>query len=250
MPVDTPCPLCNNRVHNNENCSFDFQHESTMTIDDLLTMVDREVQIVVNFPATKDLPFEVDFGVYEFKDSISKVNLDHESSNKSKMQTVQDSLEAFQKEELLGGADKWFCCKCNQYVAATKQIQLFKMPQCLIIHLKRFWHQKSRSSSGTTTKKINKLIDFPLDDLDLSAYCSQLASTDSTLVTSPAKQSPKLRYELYAISNHYGSLSSGHYTAFGKSPLNGLWYEYNDSKVKQVSDTKSLVSEAAYLLFY
>ena len=88
---------------------------------------------------------------------------------------------------VIGGTDKWFCCKCNQYVAATKQIQLFKLPQCLIIHLKRFWHQKSRSSSGTTTKKINKLIHFPLDDLDLSAYCSQLATADSVFIDRPQK---------------------------------------------------------------
>lgn len=221
-----------------------------MTIDDLLTMVDREVQIIVNFPAAKDLPFEVDFDVYEFKDNVAKFDLDHDSANHSNMQTVQDSLEAFQKEELLGGTDKWFCCKCNQYVAATKQIQLFKLPQCLIIHLKRFWHQKSRSSSGTTTKKINKLIHFPLDDLDLSAYCSQLATADSVFIDRPQKANKKMKYELYAISNHYGSLSTGHYTAFCKSPLSGLWYEYNDSKVKQVTDTKDLVSDAAYVLFY
>lgn len=49
MPVDTPCPICDNRVHNNENCCFEFTHESSMTIDDLLVMLDREVQIIVNF---------------------------------------------------------------------------------------------------------------------------------------------------------------------------------------------------------
>lgn len=81
MPVDTPCPICNNRVHNTTNCSFEFDHEQTMTIDDLLAMVDREVQIIVNFPASKDLPFEVDFDAYEYKDQVTAINLDQESAN-------------------------------------------------------------------------------------------------------------------------------------------------------------------------
>lgn len=67
MPLDTPCPLCDNLVHNSENCLFEFSHESTMTIDDLLQLLDREVQIIVNFQPQKDLPFEVDFDMYEFK---------------------------------------------------------------------------------------------------------------------------------------------------------------------------------------
>lgn len=36
-------------------------------------------------------------------------------------------------------------------------------------------------------------------------------------------------YELYAISNHYGGLGGGHYTAFAKN--NGQWYEFDDSRV-------------------
>jgi ubiquitin carboxyl-terminal hydrolase 4/11/15 len=34
--------------------------------------------------------------------------------------------------------------------------------------------------------------------------------------------SSKPTYELYAISNHFGGLGGGHYTAFGKN--NGEWY--------------------------
>lgn len=32
----------------------------------------------------------------------------------------------------------------------------------------------------------------------------------------------KPEYELYAISNHYGGLGGGHYTAYGKN--RGKWY--------------------------
>ena len=40
-------------------------------------------------------------------------------------------------------------------------------------------------------------------------------------------------YDLYAVSNHYGGLGGGHYTAYGKN--NGKWYEFNDSSVRSAS---------------
>ena len=55
-------------------------------------------------------------------------------------------------------------------------------------------------------------------------------------------------YDLYAVSNHYGSYSFGHYTAFVKSYEND-WLEMNDSLITSVSES-SIVSSAAYILFY
>lgn len=56
-------------------------------------------------------------------------------------------------------------------------------------------------------------------------------------------------YDLYAVSNHYGSMGGGHYTAYGKN-VNGNWYDFNDSSVSGVRDQGSVVSAAAYVLFY
>lgn len=54
-------------------------------------------------------------------------------------------------------------------------------------------------------------------------------------------------YDLYAVSNHYGGLGGGHYTAFAK---NGeKWYDFNDSSVRAVSEA-SIVGSGAYILFY
>ena len=66
----------------------------------------------------------------------------------------------------------------------------------LVIHLKRF------SYSRFLKNKLETYVDFPVDNLDLSSYISykngQLCN----------------RYMLYAVSNHYGSMGGGHYTAF------------------------------------
>jgi len=55
-------------------------------------------------------------------------------------------------------------------------------------------------------------------------------------------------YDLFAISNHYGSLNGGHYTAYAKN-IDDKWYEFDDSCVSTHSPTQ-LVTGASYLLFY
>jgi hypothetical protein len=55
-------------------------------------------------------------------------------------------------------------------------------------------------------------------------------------------------YDLYAVTNHFGSLNGGHYTAFGKNP-DGNWYNFNDSQVSSAG-IKNICSSSAYLLFY
>ena len=60
-------------------------------------------------------------------------------------------------------------------------------------------------------------------------------------------------YDCYAVSNHFGSMGFGHYTAFAKNALSGKWYEFDDSRVSQVSQNSlesNIVTNAAYNLFY
>lgn len=51
------------------------------------------------------------------------------------------------------------------------------------------------------------------------------------------------------MSNHYGTMDGGHYTAFCKSSLNKQWYKFDDHEVYELS-RESVRSAAAYLLFY
>jgi len=56
-------------------------------------------------------------------------------------------------------------------------------------------------------------------------------------------------YDLYAVSNHYGGLHGGHYTAYGFNQQMNKWYSFNDSSVSS-ADHDDVVSQGAYLLFY
>tara|TARA_A100001015_G_scaffold239982_1_gene273519 strand:+ start:1463 stop:2434 length:972 start_codon:yes stop_codon:yes gene_type:complete len=106
---------------------------------------------------------------------------------------------------------------------ASKKDSLWKLPKILIISLKRFTN---------SMEKINKHIDFPIENLDLDKYCIDI-------------RSKKNKYSLYGIINHYGPYGGGHYTAYCKN--NGGWYEFNDSTV---SEAEEIVTKNAYVLFY
>ena len=61
-------------------------------------------------------------------------------------------------------------------------------------------------------------------------------------------------YQLYGVVKHFGeNNSSGHFTAYCRSPIDGLWYFYNDATVTQVSEQeKYQIQEVGltYMLFY
>ena len=56
------------------------------------------------------------------------------------------------------------------------------------------------------------------------------------------------------MSNHFGGVGGGHYTAFGRNPLNGQWYDFDDSYVQAQGENKyrrgGIVTESAYNLFF
>ncbi len=62
-----------------------------------------------------------------------------------------------------------------------------------------------------------------------------------------------MKYDLYAVSNHYGSLAFGHYTAYCKNPETGQWYDFNDSSVTPITAAhieSEIVTKDAYVLYY
>lgn len=63
-----------------------------------------------------------------------------------------------------------------------------------------------------------------------------------------------LLYDCFAVSNHFGSASGGHYTAFCTQPQpvtsdTRAWHLFDDSQVRPATEDE-VVSNAAYVLFY
>ncbi|BGP01124.1 Ubiquitin carboxyl-terminal hydrolase [Rhodotorula toruloides ATCC 204091] len=165
-----------------------------------------------------------------------------------KVITLSDCLTEFTKEERLGEDDMWYCSRCKEFKQATKKVELWKVPDVLVFALKRF------SSGRWSREKIDDLVDFPvLDGLDMEQFV-QGDKVEQRLAQqmpdAPAISEPdSLVYDLYAVSNHFGGLGGGHYTAFAKNPENGKWYDFDDSRVTEINPER-VKSSAAYLLFY
>lgn len=109
-------------------------------------------------------------------------------------------------------------------------MEIYNTPEILIFHLKRFKANKYQYlinyySSG---QKIDTMISFPTEQLDLTKY---VLSRNHNNIHSNADITEPLLYDLVAVSNHYGSSSGGHYTAYAKNHLSKKWYEFNDSSV-------------------
>ncbi|KAK6462100.1 peptidase C19, ubiquitin C-terminal hydrolase 2 [Scheffersomyces coipomensis] len=153
-----------------------------------------------------------------------------ERQRKTKV-SLYDCLNSFSTPEILGEQDLWYCPRCKDHKRATKTIQLWSTGDILTIHLKRF------HSARAFSDKIDMIVDFPIEGLDISPYISNPEHGEDI-------------YDLIAVDNHYGGLGGGHYTASVKNFRDQKWYYFNDSRVTEINDPEESISGAAYLLFY
>ncbi|XP_024994981.1 ubiquitin carboxyl-terminal hydrolase 9-like isoform X1 [Cynara cardunculus var. scolymus] len=153
---------------------------------------------------------------------------------KTKQESISlfSCLDAFLKEEPLGPDDMWYCPGCKEHRQATKKLDLWRLPDIIVFHLKRF------SYSRFLKNKLDTFVNFPIHNLDLSKYVKNKDASGGSSV-----------YELYAISNHYGGLGGGHYSAYAKLVEEDRWYHFDDAHVTPVSEG-DIRTAAAYLLFY
>ena len=52
--------------------------------------------------------------------------------------SIYDCMDLFVQKEVLGEEDAWYCPHCKDFMQASKKFDLWKMPEILVIHLKRF----------------------------------------------------------------------------------------------------------------
>jgi ubiquitin carboxyl-terminal hydrolase 4/11/15 len=170
------------------------------------------------------------------KKSASKVNLN-----------LLSCLREFKSTEELDDDNKWYCSECKEHVKASKTMELYRAPPIMIVTLKRF-----RSGGGGNRygymgmgggfggQKLETHVDFPLEGLDMREF----------VLCTEQRQQSKLIYDCFAVSNHFGGVGGGHYTAFAKSVTNNKWYNYDDSRVSECRSQDDVITSSAYSLFY
>jgi len=170
---------------------------------------------------------------WESTDDISSGNNEESSETIAKSPSVLDCITKYCQTEQLEESEMWYCNKCKDHVRAWKQFHLYRAPPILIIHLKRFQY----SASTHRRDKIDTFIDFPLSGLDLQKEVLHWSNGEEPI------------YDCYAVSNHYGGLGGGHYTAYAQND-DGEWCYFDDSRVTTLVKENEVISAAAYVLYY
>jgi ubiquitin C-terminal hydrolase len=143
--------------------------------------------------------------------------------------TLYDCFHHFQRLEILDNNNKWKCDKCNEKVNGEMRTEIWRLPNILIIQLKRF------QQSHHYHIKNDRLIDFT-QDIDLSDYCPTTAESHP-------------RYTLISTIHHVGTMNGGHYYSNVRK-LNGKWLNFNDDQVRLMNNFNDINKKSAYLLIY
>lgn len=216
----------NKKKINNNIISFDPSKKFVDFLKDNVNPKREKIVLLIQLNNTNKY-----FNTYFPKPYMSDVCRNQISKNSDI--NLHDCLELFRNEEKLDKDNTWYCNKCKKHQEATIKMQVFRAPIYLIIHFKRFKIKSNSSIVGfINNKKNDTLVNYPLD-LDISNYV--------------IKDPEKAKYELVGVSQHFGGLSSGHYTALCKN--NNIWLEFDDESVSKANPNK-IVNNSAYLLFY
>ncbi|CAG9314363.1 unnamed protein product [Blepharisma stoltei] len=155
--------------------------------------------------------------------------------------SIYDCLHQFTQQETLD----MICKKCPEQ-KIVGQTEIWRVPDILIIHLKRFRYNKNR------LEKICNTINFPLESLDISSW---MLSSEKTVGNTVSTTRENCMYDLFAVVNHSGgSVEGGHYTCYclHKTEEKSTWLYFDDDRVYSVTEDaeKEIVTSRAYILFY
>lgn len=121
-------------------------------------------------------------------------------------QHLSECLTHFMSSEVLTEPNVK-CESCGQMVQRTKQLTIERLPNVLILHVKRF--------DAVNDRKIADPIIFPATALDMGPYLSccqrrpRSGSADGSAPSAAAHAKPKILYDLIAVVNHSGSMNQG-----------------------------------------
>jgi ubiquitin carboxyl-terminal hydrolase 22/27/51 len=176
-----------------------------------------------------------------------------------KAPTLEGFLHKYTAIEELGASDLVTCTKCQTQQEHTKKLSVWKLPNVLCMHLKRF--------DALAQRKIEDFVRFPprlsmathlhptlqkqLFELDERSNTNGLGHGKSRSSGGQGKANEKLeaamQFDLFATVVHKGGLNSGHYISYVRS--GDCWFRCDDTAVRQVG-LDDVLQCRAYLMFY
>ncbi len=162
--------------------------------------------------------------------------------------SIEKSLTEYFRPEILKpdteqtkSKDNYQCEKCHKRSSITKFSLIKKLPETLILHVKRFKFNGNGNSS-----KLKETIDFP-NDLNLKKFTIYSSINNNTTNNN---LNDLFNYKLSSVVVHEGrTTNSGHYISHCKQP-DGTWATYDDEYFQPIKENNVLTEPSAYLLIY
>ncbi|XP_078399300.1 ubiquitin carboxyl-terminal hydrolase 4 isoform X1 [Cetorhinus maximus] len=230
-------PIKRTAKENKQNCKkklFSFSMVNAYGTSDFSSITEDGAFLKLNSHSTVAIDWDSEIKKTYYDDQEAEAYEKHESMSQPQKKrssvALRECIDLFTTMETLGEHDLWYCPTCKKHQQATKKFDLWSLPKILVVHLKRF------SYNRYWRDKLDTLVEFPIRDLNMTEF-----------VYNP-KAGPCI-YDLVAVTNHYGGMGGGHYTAYAKNKIDGQWYYFDDSSVSGASEDQ-IVTKAAYVLFY
>ncbi|CAE8603052.1 unnamed protein product, partial [Polarella glacialis] len=145
----------------------------------------------------------------------------------------------FALEERLEGENRWHCERCGVRVNATRKASLHRLPQIIVLHLKRFAFTDARKA-----KKVRTHVTLP------AASSTSLGSIDFGAFVSTPQVDREVCYDIVSIVNHHGrDAMCGHYTAHCRHCVDGRWYVFDDDRVEAIRFEEAWLPQEAYMVW-
>ncbi|CAD8078254.1 unnamed protein product [Paramecium sonneborni] len=256
-----PCSYCQNKNCNDCDVKFDDEKLDEIQIKNNSSNTQNNQEIIILWIESPFESVKLADIFDHYCSTLNKIEIEQQpqqsklpfqnhghSNQHSGSVTLADCLQFSQQPEQLNAENTWYCKVCKDHVQAFKSMQIYKAPQILIFTLKRF-----KASNRMFKQKLETFVDFPINGLDMTDYLINSKTPqdyeNETEDDNGENNKQKAIYDLYAVSNHFGGLGGGHYTACAKNKFTKKWYNFDDSHVGEISDNQ-VVTKAAYVLCY
>ncbi|GMH51671.1 hypothetical protein TrRE_jg1886, partial [Triparma retinervis] len=191
-------------VYGDEDTEEEFNMSLVNSLGNVLT---PRICVVVHWKGGKETSYQLPVVKVHEKSEREAVEMEREREETGAEGgglKLESCLREYFKAQTLGVEEHfWMCPKCKDVREGKQAMSLWKCPDLLIVHLKRF------NASSRWKSKIRTKVDFPLVGLDLSPFLHPSA-------LEAAGAGACYMYDCCGVINHLGGISGGHYVAHVK----------------------------------
>lgn len=172
-----------------------------------------------------------------WKDSLNYKIVENKIEKNIETFSIHDCFDKLSEKEPID----MICDNCGNR-EQTSQTEVWRLPDILSIHLKRFCFRHGMM------KKIDSLVKFPIKDLNMSGL---MLNSKKKAGFSVKNSESNYLYDLFAVVNHLGTISTGHYTTYCLNE-DEKWLFFDDERAFLLNKDieEEIISNRAYMLFY